>query len=86
MEGWDRYLGLRSLVGAPATVWIDPFPIPRVAVEGKVQTVANGKSASLKANRLSSGETDIWQISGTIPVDSAPVLNPEFPGSNAVLE
>ena len=61
------------LVGTPATVWIDPFPIPRISVEPNVRTVRAGKATSLSAKRIRRGQTDIWQVGGGIAVDSGPV-------------
>lgn len=61
-----------EIVGSPAVVWLEPFPIPRVSIDARVRTGVSGRGGGLKASRSRSGEIDIWTISGTVAVDSPP--------------
>ncbi len=57
--------------GDPARVALDPTELPSLALEAKVKTVARG--GQLFVGRVTRGDRDILQVTGSINVDRGPV-------------
>ncbi|MBD3160561.1 MAG: D-alanyl-D-alanine carboxypeptidase/D-alanyl-D-alanine-endopeptidase [Candidatus Eisenbacteria bacterium] len=62
-----------EIVGGPAAVWLDPFPVPRVSIEGGVRTGRPGGRLRIDLDRAQRGAMEVWRVRGTIPIDAEPV-------------
>jgi D-alanyl-D-alanine carboxypeptidase/D-alanyl-D-alanine-endopeptidase (penicillin-binding protein 4) len=59
--------------GAPATVALEPYPLPKIKITGKILTSKATLPPQISVIRSSAKGKDTLKISGHIPISSAPI-------------